>query len=204
MARIDLDVSAQDRHLARQLGARFDAARGCWFVPHGTPPDALLGWSCASALVNARAHSYYVLESEQICEPCRRASRVLGIVLPTGHEVRLQSDSGDGWERSDEPSLIAFVTHLAPSVVTRLREDSYGYRLRDVWGEAVSYHLNHCIHCGAPFDEYALCATPGRGFEVLSECEAANIRVTAVASGFAGAAEHFSYGVAFLDAMRKR
>jgi hypothetical protein len=111
---------------------------------------------------------------------------------------------GDEWERSDEPSLIAFVTNLAPSVSARIRQDTWCYRPRQSFKHPEPYHLNHCEFCGGQFDDYQLFATPGSGFDVLSEIQAAEIQVTAVGSGFAGAAEHFSYGVVFLDAMRRR
>jgi hypothetical protein len=205
MSRINLDVPYNERKQARQLGARWDAHCHCWYVPDGVDPSALLGWSRASLDVNARAHHYYVLETVQVCEQCWRPSRVHGVVLPTGHEVRLQADEGeDEWERSDEPSLISFVTSLAPSVSARLRSQTYCYQLRYRLGDPVSYHTNHCEHCATAFDEYTLFATPGRGFDVLSEFEAAEITVTVIPEGFAGMAEHFSYGVTFLNAMTRR
>jgi hypothetical protein len=204
MARLDLDVPYHERIAAQARGARWDPHRRCWYVPENVDPAGLLGWSCASDYVNARAHHYYLLEGVQPCTGCGGKSRVHGIVLPTGHEVRLQGeeDLDDGWERSDEPSLLAFVTSLAPSVATRMRQETYCYRARYTF-PVPSYH-NHCQWCGAMFDDYALYATPGYGFDVLSETEAAAIEVTVVHSGFAGAADHFSYGVAFLDAMRRR
>jgi hypothetical protein len=206
MRRLDLDVPFQDRHLAKRLGAHWDVYRKRWFVPESTDPAALLGWSCASASVNVRSHGYYLLETQYPCDNCGRSSRVHGIVLPTGHEVRMLGDYplGDEWERSDEPSLIAFVTNLAPSVSARIRQDTWRYRPRQSFKHPEPYHLNHCEFCGGQFDDYQLFATPGSGFDVLSEIQAAEIQVTAVGSGFAGAAEHFSYGVVFLDAMRRR
>jgi len=204
MARLDLDVPYNERLIAQQRGARWDPEQRCWFVPEHVDPSALLGWLPASESVNARAHHYYLLEGIEGCERCGCRSRVHAIVLPTGHEVRLQGDDdlNDGWERSDEPSLLAFVTALAPSVAARIREETYCYRERQTF--PVPYHYNHCEFCGHAFDEYALFATPGHGFEVLSETQAAAIQVTVVHSGFAGAADHFSYGVAFLDVMTRR
>ncbi len=204
MARVDLDVPYNERTAAQQRGARWDPERSCWFVPEHIDPSSLIGWSPASDIVNARAHHYYLLEGIQACERCGAQSRVHAIVLPTGHEVRLQGqDEGhEEWERSDEPSLLAFVTALAPSVAARIREETYSYRARQTY--PVAYHYNHCEFCGSAFDEYALFATPGHGFDVLSESAAAAIHVTVVHSGFAGAADHFSYGVAFLDAMTRR
>lgn len=200
MPRLDLDVPYHERHLARQLGARWDVARACWFVPSGTDPSVLLGWSVASELVNVRAHRYFLVQRRLPCAQCGVRTRVHGIVLPSGHEVRVRADAEEDWERSDEPTLLSFVTQLEPSVRARLREESLWYQPVGPQG----YYTNHCERCRAPFDDYALYATPGLGFEVLCEHEAAQISLTEVASGFAGSAEHFSLGVLFLEAMTRR
>jgi hypothetical protein len=198
--RLDLDVPYHERHLARQLGARWDASRGCWFVPSDMDPSALLGWSVASELVNVRAHRYFLVQRLLPCAHCGARTRVHGIVLPSGHEVRVRADAEEDWERSDEPTLLSFVTQLEPPVRARLREASLWYQPTGPQG----YFTNHCERCRAAFDEYRLYATAGAGFEVLCEDEAAQIELTLVASGFAGSAEHFSLGVVFLEAMSRR
>ncbi len=206
MRRRDLDVPFKDREAARRHGARWDRERHCWFVPEGVDCSPLLGWSRAGEFINARAHSYYLLETLHPCSQCGRESRVHGIVLPTGHEIRMHGEDPDSdeWERADEPSLISFVTNLASAVSLRIQQDSLLYRPRHSFADTTCYHYNHCEYCGSVFDEYALFGMPGYGFDVLSEMQAARILVSAVRAGFAGAAEHFSYGVAFLDAMTRR
>jgi hypothetical protein len=204
VVRLDLDVPYHDRHLARQLGARWDAVSRCWFVPPDTDPAPLLGWSVASELVNVRSHHYFLLQREQSCERCGVLSRVLGIALPAGHEVRIEADGEDDWERSDEPTLLCFITQLEPSVRSRLRDESLWYQPRLHTVGPQRYFANHCPWCRTAFEDYRLYATPGLGFDVLCEQEAATISVTSVASGFAGSADHFSLGVLFLDAMTRR
>jgi len=204
--RLDLDVPFAERDRARRLGARWDAERQRWYVPPDTDPTPLLGWSQASASVNARAHSYLLLETRHTCEHCAGEARVHGIVLPAGHEVRMLGDGPgeDEWERSDDPTLLSFVTSLDVSVAQRLRQVSFFYRQRSAFFGSVPYFYNHCDQCGGCLSEHALFGTPGFGFDVLSDGEARAIDVTTVYAGFAGCAEHFSYGVSFLDAMHHR
>ena len=100
--------------------------------------------------------------------------------------------------------MLSFVTQLEPSVRARLREESLWYQPRLRAAGPDPYYTNHCERCRAPFDDYRLYATPGSGFEVLCEHEAAKVQLTLVASGFAGTAEHFSLGVLFLESMTRR
>jgi hypothetical protein len=204
--RLYLDVPYSEREVARRLGARWDTERRRWFVPPDIDPSPLLGWSKASTSVNARAHHYLLLETRHACEHCAGSARVHGIVLPAGHEIRMLGDGpgDDEWERSDDPTLLSFVTSLDATVAERLRQASLFYRPRSAFFGSVPYYYNHCDLCGGCLSEHALFGTPGLGFDVLSECDARAIEVTTVHAGFAGCAEHFSYGVTFLDAMRHR
>jgi Domain of unknown function (DUF5710) len=202
--RLDLDVPFAERDRVRRLGARWDVERRRWYAPADVDAAVLLGWSRASPFVNVRAHDFLLLESHYRCEHCEGLTRVHGIVLPPGHEIRLLGDGpGDEeWERSDEPTLLSFITSLAPAVCQRLRHVSVLYRLRSAFVGSVPYFYNHCDQCGGCLNEHGLFGTPGTGFDVLDGHAAAAIHVTAVRSGFAGCAEHFSYGVSFLEAMR--
>jgi hypothetical protein len=146
---------------------------------------------------NLRSDTYFIALGQGLCEYCGRATRLLALALPAGHEtldadadVPLQ-DAADVWRRADALAFVFEVEAVSASVERRLRAFSSHYR-REV-GELGERWLNHCEHCGAVQSDDALYCEPGGAFMPGSAAQATAVELLAVVGGYSFEADHFEF-----------
>ena len=139
-----LNVSLADRECVRHLGARLNET-GDWIVPQGLPLDPFAAW-----LSHQRASSFGVLVAKLWCVHCANLTRVVGLMLPPGHERLLfRGDGTQRWVRHDQSFFVPrFLQYLPNDVIGHLQEFNPNFKrgTQENWGEL---HQNHCEHCGA-------------------------------------------------------
>jgi hypothetical protein len=151
---------------------------------------------------NLRSDTYFIALGLGLCEYCGRATRLLGLALPAGHETldadadEPHQEAADVWRRADALAFVFEVEFLSATVQRRLRAFSSHYR-REV-GEHGERWLNHCEHCGAVQSDDALYCEPGGAFMPGSAAQATAVELLecpesfeAVAGGYSFEADHF-------------
>ena len=176
-----------------------------------------------SSAVNLRADRYCVAETRDTCHHCRRATRLVAVVLGAGHEVlEWDDDAADGagddaadgaddmgtWEVAAQPAFLFHVAYLPEHVQRQLCGRS-AYSLDRSAPDAESCWVNHCEHCGARFDDQDLYCEPGGAFCPASEAQARMIALRVVeepigvdAAGYAQEPEFFE-SMSRVDAMKQ-
>jgi hypothetical protein len=176
-----------------------------------------------STAINLRADRYYIAEARGTCGHCRQATRLVAVVLPGGHEVlEWDDDAAEGagddapddageagtWEAVARPAFLFHVAYLPEHVQRRLCAGSAYSPARSAPGDE-SCWVNHCEHCGAPFDDQELFCEPGGAFCPASDAEARSIDLSMVeepigvdAAGYAEQPQFFE-SMNGLDAMNR-
>lgn len=157
---------------------------------------------------NVRACRYLIAQTVGTCPRCHRATRLVALGLPAGHEISEPDDdapdgagAGDTWVVADHMALLFHVVHLSEHVPPRVAERSGAYRRDAALAGAESCWANHCEHCGAPFDDQDLFCEPGGAFLPVSEIAARRIRWQLVDEAIAAAAGGYAPEPAFLAPM---
>lgn len=178
MARIDLNVPFAEKDHAKRLGARWDGDRKVWYVPDGVTPGAFGRWLPALPDINVRASSYLIAQSEAHCWKCRELTQVFGFLLPAGHETLEPDDEDDNrdvWYGHDEPTILSYVTKLAPAVVNQVKAMTRHYRVDFSKTTGSSYWMNHCEACGMKQGDFELFCEPDGAFFPMDEQAASQI-----------------------------
>ena len=227
MPRIDLQVPFAEKEDAKRLGARWDAEKKVWYIPDGVDCAPLKKFLPHEPTINIRSSNYYIAESSEACWKCNETTRVYGILLPAGHETLEPIDEADAgfgsddqfeeadfqvwldsaesrrWVKSDEPTIIHYVSHIASNVIAHIHRLTQNYRVDFSKTTQSSYWMNHCEHCGMKQGDFAMYCEPQGAFFPLSEQDASRIVLHRVAEFFEGNSGSYSYGVDLFDCMRQ-
>jgi hypothetical protein len=149
---------------------------------------------------NVRSPSFYVAQMTVCCGHCAAETRVIGLVMPPGHET-LDPEAADGavWQRSTANALLSYVAYLPDGISRRLCRFAPTFRLVPSPTSLNAYWTNHCEHCDLPLGDHELHCEPGV-FMPLSARGAMNIQlfqvleaIAAVAAGYAADPEFFEW-----------
>ena len=125
--------------------------------------DAATGTSRSIDII-MRADSYLIALTAGICEACGSPTRLIGLMLPQGHEILAEDEIGDPdgesrtnyWERSTRATQLFYVLELPAAVLRHLRQIAPAYRLAGGGETEFPYCANHCEHCDSRFDDQDL------------------------------------------------
>lgn len=194
MSRTDLKVPYGEKDEAKLLGARWDPATKTWYVPPGKQLDPFMKWLPFAPDIGIRCDKYFVAQTATKCWRCGDATRVMGIVLPSGHETLESDDNGSAWWiRQFEPCFVFYITELAAPVATHVSRISPNYRVDFSKTTSSSYLMNHCEHCNMKQGDFAMYCEPGGAFFPTSQESARDIRLHIVEEPF-GCHGEASYG----------
>lgn len=203
MTRINLRVPFSQKEEVRALGARWDATLRTWYVPEHVDPGGFARWRPAEATCNVRSASYFIATATRECWRCLAASRVLGFIVPPGHEVLSVEDDpkDDHWEASGEPSLLSYIDWLPDAVVARIQSVTQRYRIEYSNTIDSFYWMNSCEHCESKLGDNDTFNEFATGFGAISAEQAAAIRLRLVQEPFSASVGSFSVGLDFFEAM---
>jgi hypothetical protein len=146
---------------------------------------------------NVRSQGYLIARAHRQCGQCGRATGVLAVALPPGHETA-DCDTEDGaWQRADAPAFLFFVSWLPDEVLRRLLPHAL-YRRTQRDETSLSYWANHCEHCGSAQSDEALHCEPGV-FMPGSQAEAGQIHMVKVDEAFEAAAAGYALDPEFIQ-----
>jgi len=227
MPRIDLQVPFAEKDDAKRFGARWDAETKVWYLPDGLDLAPLRKFLPQEPDINIRAPDYFITESSESCWKCGKTTRVYGLLLPAGHETLEPIDEADAgfgsddqfdkadfqswldsaessrWSQSDDPTIIHYVTHISPSVITHIQRLTRSYRVDFSKTTQSSYLMNHCEHCGMKQGDFSMYCEPQGAFFSLNQQDASRIVLHLVPEPFHGDFGSYSYGVELIEYMRK-
>ncbi|WP_174048557.1 DUF5710 domain-containing protein [Agrobacterium tumefaciens] len=186
MPRIDLRVPFSQKDQAKRLGAKWDAINKVWFVHSDVDISTFERWLPLDAdYINVQADHYFIMEGSCECWKCARSTRLLGFLLPDGHESLWIGDTEeeDFWERIEMPGMITGVTNLVPAVAERIRQFGDFYRQNLNKTTAIKRWMNHCENCGVKQGDFYPHPEPGM-FGPLDKEAAAKIIFHHVAEPF--------------------
>lgn len=186
MKRVDLQVPFAQKDEAKKRGAQWDNNSKVWYVPEGVDPSLFKQWLPGPPQLNTRAERYFIAESLTACWKCGEATRVLGIVLPAGHET---AEDDNEWTRNDDPAIVSYASFLLPDNATRIQALSRKYRVDFSKTTNSSYWMNHCDRCGMKQGDFELYCEPDGAFFPTSEQAASRITLHSNDEAFGGVAQ---------------
>ncbi len=145
---------------------------------------------------NVRSQAYFIARAHLQCGQCGRATGVLALALPPGHETADCNTEDGAWQRADAAAFLFFVTWLPDEVLQHLLPHA-SYRQTQGDETAVSFWANHCEHCGAPQSDEELHCEPGV-FMPGSQAEAMQIHLLKVDEAFEAAAAGYALDPEFV------
>jgi hypothetical protein len=151
--------------------------------------------------INVRSPYYYVAQTMTRCWHCRRATEVVAVVLPSGHETRdSDTDASGEWQPMGGHAMLFYVDGLNDPVRQRLRRLNPRYRLAANQATQHAYWLNHCEYCASLLDDHELHCEPGV-FSPSDEAQAAQIQLLRVDEALEAAAAGYAFQPEFLELM---
>lgn len=114
--------------------------------------------------INMRADNYRVSLTAGTCGSCGSPTRLIGLMLPPGHEILADDYMADpngesrtsSWELSSCATQLFYVLELPPAALRHLRQIAPAYRLAGGGETDFRYWANHCEHCESRFDDQDL------------------------------------------------
>jgi hypothetical protein len=153
--------------------------------------------------INVRSPYYYVAQTSTPCWHCGRATQVLAVALPAGHETRdSDSDASSEWQPMGGHAILFYVGGLSDPVRQRLRSLHPRYRLAANQATHNAYWSNHCEHCDSLLDDHELHCEPGV-FSPCDEAQAAQIQLSRVDEALEAAAAGYAFQPEFFELMRQ-
>ena len=141
---------------------------------------------------NVRSQFYFVARTNTRCSQCNSLTRVLALVLPSGHET-LDPDAAEAWHHANVDALIFFVERLAEGVRSKLDALSPYYRLSHCSATQSAYWANHCEQCGEVLGDHELHCELDGAFMPSSETAASNIQLLRIQEPFEASAAGYSF-----------
>lgn len=143
---------------------------------------------------NVRAASYYIARTQISCPHCGATTPLTGVALAPDHET-LDDETGE-WQSVPANAFLFYLEAVSYAVHLRLRGAAPNLQFESYW-------VNHCQHCAQALGDHEVHGEPGGGFTPLSEEDAANIVLTAVAEPFEAMAAGYSLEPDFFAGMRR-
>jgi len=206
MSRIDLQVPFSEKDEARRLGARWDPGQRVWYVPANVDPTPLEKWRPRTATPNIRAAVFFLAKTRRDCWRCSAATRVVAIVLPTGHEALYAADdpANDCWQVSREPVVLSYVGALPKPLAVRLQPLAPHYRIDSSQTTGTSYWMNHCERCAAKLGDFETVCEYDAAFSPTTADKAATIELVEIAEPFATCCGGYTRIEWFADAHQQK
>jgi hypothetical protein len=145
---------------------------------------------------NVRAESYFIACSTATCRYCSSNTKVVGLLVPSGHRVRSQDDDDgpgrDTWECAPRQALLFDLQSLPDPVRDQMQRLAPSFRLAAGPGSEALCWVNHCERCGRIQQDHELFCEPEGAFVPLDAGHASAIELVpieeelaAVAAGYA-------------------
>jgi hypothetical protein len=174
--KIYLYVPFEEKAQAKNLGARWDVERKCWYIEREQDPVPFRRWMGGASEVDEDEREYsvvseqaYVASAQTHCWKCRAEIEVLCIYCETGRV------DGEAYEDFTVSNITALDDSLRQQL-ERWPSFRFGYSR----SERKRYVANHCPHCGALQGDYYLHCEPTGAFFTLRHAPAGRIGLEAL------------------------
>ncbi len=133
--------------------------------------------SSADLAANVRSDGYLIAGAVARCPYCLRATLVVALMVPPGHETLLdeEGEAAAGWESAARHALLFYVELIPDSVRQRLQRIAPGYRYVLSPVTQGSYWGNHCDSCGGLLEDHDIFCEPEGAFLPMGPREGATI-----------------------------
>jgi hypothetical protein len=203
----DLFVPYEEKDEVKQLGARWDRERKCWYVPAELALEPFQKWLPPPMKPNGqyddcptvRSDKFMIVEVDdhRICWKCKEVTLVCAFYLPPGYE-RLNTNGGElhgHWEQVDGAVIIAGVTYINKNAIKAMQEIAKeNYRLDYHHG---FYWLNHCDDCGALLSDWYDHNEPEGAFSLDLEKARSKLSLYEFKQPFEAGADEYSFAAPY-------
>lgn len=163
-----------------------------------------------------RSDRFLIARAAATCPQCSASTEVIALVLPPGHETD-ESDEADDfdwmaeeregvdqarWMKAHQTAFLFLVEQVSPAADTWLRQAAKQYEDDCVGGGSPGLR-NHCIRCGAVFDDQDLFCEPGGAFLPTSAAEAGKVSLATVDQPIQATVDGYAYEPEFFDFMTR-
>lgn len=176
--RVDLEVPFSEKDEAKALGARWDPANRTWYVPAGVDPGTFRRW-LPGAKEEGKTELVPPVHIVESATECWRCARVSSVATVAAESFVPRGESGEPVET--DLYVFSGIEYLPEELVEEVRKVSPGYRRRFSKTAGVSYYMNHCASCNAPFGDFYMHSEPGGAFFPTTPRAARAIRLRRLA-----------------------
>lgn len=160
-----LYVPFEEKAQAKELGARWDVERKCWYIESSLDPGPFRRWIGGDDVLNRDKEEFsviseqaYVARTATNCWRCRAGIEVLCVYCQTGWV------DGEAYEEFTVSNITAVDDAL------RLQLERWPtFRFAYSRSERKRYLANHCTRCGTLQGDYFLHCEPGGAFFTLRD-----------------------------------
>jgi len=168
-------------------------------------------WTGRSIVINMRADNYQVALTAGTCGSCGSPTRLIGLMLPPGHEILADDEMEDpngasrpsSWERSSCATQLFYLLELPAPALRHFSQIAPAYRLAGGGETDFPYWANHCEQCNSRFDDQDLFCEFEGVFVPTVPAAASKIDLLRIFEPIAVAAAASAYDPPFLSYMRE-
>ncbi|HTX24830.1 MAG TPA: DUF5710 domain-containing protein [Steroidobacteraceae bacterium] len=174
--KIYLYVPFEEKAQVKNLGARWDGERKCWYIERGQDPVPFRRWMDGDREADGGEQDYsivseraYVASAQTHCWRCRARIEVICVYCETG--------------LVDGEAYVDFTVSNITAVDDSLRQQLErwpSFRFGYSRSERKRYVANHCARCGVLQGDYYLHCEPAGAFFTLKHARAGRIGLEAL------------------------
>ena len=150
---------------------------------------------------NVRCDRYLIARSKSICARCSADIRVVGLMMPPGHETRSEDEERVSWDGTASRAFLFYIESLPDAVRRRMQALAPMYRFAASPAAQSSYWANHCDRCGGIQEDHDLFCEPEGAFLPTSPDAASIIELFPVDEPLEAAAAGHALDPAFIEFM---
>jgi hypothetical protein len=189
---MDLKVPYAEKDEVKALGARWEPARRCWYIPDGLDLRPFRRWIPAPDVglpgLNLRSLETYVVTAPRRCWRCEQATTVVGFLMAPDFEDfsvwEGDLDGGGRWGGGEGWCFAFYIDTLPSTLAAQAMTRAPRYRRAFSKTTQSSYWANHCSECGALQGDFHLFEEPGEPFLPRDSRDLAGHRAFAVKGVF--------------------
>jgi hypothetical protein len=153
-----------------------------------------------------RSDQFLIARTTIACPTCARATEVIALVLPPGHETEESDETDDvaepRWMTASHAAFLFLVDKVSPGVEAWLHEAAKHYGV-DGTGAGLSGMRNHCTECGSTISDHDLFNEPGHAFLPANSTQARAVSLAPVDRPIAATADGYAHEPEFFEFMTR-